>query len=293
MAVRTRIEGAEDLTWIGGGRNPASRRKGAEGSIHDINDRLAQKLSGTRAQANPDDPPVWMDGDSLTERERQGGISPRAAERKQAGRSVPLSTALAEFYNWSDERRRKWGEHLVSVGRIDEDEVDDFEVLRDEWEVAVDEARKFAAAGKQISPWKAAKLLGANAGATDEEKRFTGRKSFTRKDVNLTSPEDAKGIVRAVLRDQIGRAPTDEEMRAFVNVLNEAERANPQVTTTTSEFVEGEEVSSSAVTTGGLGADGVNELLMEQARSMPDYGAYQAATRLWNALLADVISSPV
>lgn len=277
------------------GRNTGPSKPAGSGSGG--SDRLSRLRGGISAGgaavSNPDEPLVYMDGAQLTERERRGGISPNAAERKQAGRTVPLSTALAEFYSWSEGQRQRWGEYLVSVGRIDEDEVDDFEVLRDEWQVSVEEAAKFTRAGKRVSPWQAAKLLGGVAGATDEERKFSGRKSFTRKDVNLTNPEDAKGIVRAILRDQIGRAPTDDEMSEFIRVLNEAERANPQATTESVLYEEGEAVSSETTTTGGLSAEGINEILTNRARMHPDYGSYQAATRLFNALIDDVISAPV
>lgn len=243
--------------------------------------------------ADPNDPLVYMDL-GISDRERtKGGISPRAAEARQRGKTMPRSQALAEFYNWSDNERRAWGRYLVTVGRIDEDEADDYEVLKDEWAVAVDEAANFAIVGKKVSPWQAAKMLGGKAGATDKEQRFTGRKSYTRRQVNLTSPEDARGIVYEILRDQIGRAPTEDEYASFLKVLNDAERANPTTTTETTAYEDGEAVSSEVTTTGGIGQAGVNQLLLDRARRHPDYGAYQAATRLYNALINDVVRSPV
>lgn len=260
--------------------------------VSDFDTQVRSGGGGARV-LDPDDPMVFLGPARLRPNEvtSDGAV----VQRNRRPKAKPFSIALGEFYAWDDDERLKWGEYLAGLGLIDEDDVRDWDILKKMWVRFVTEAAEFSKAGKKaVSPWDVARKVAVEFGASDkEDEQFTGTKRFTRKQINLTSPEDAKGIVRAILRDQIGRAPTNEEFRAFIGVLNEAERANPQVTTATSEFVEGEEVSSSSVTTGGLGGDGIEELLMEEARSMPDYGAYQAATRLWNALIADVINSPV
>ncbi len=50
--------------------------------------------------------------------------------------------------------------------------------------------------------------------------------------VNLTDPTTAKVVSRQTLRQELGRAPTDSEYKAFQAGLNQKEKLYPQVTTT-------------------------------------------------------------
>ena len=58
------------------------------------------------------------------------------------------SQALGAFYGWSDRERREWGEYLVSIGYIDEEDRDDYGTLLKAWNEVIDESAKFTQAGK-------------------------------------------------------------------------------------------------------------------------------------------------
>lgn len=222
-------------------------------------------------------------GESIDERSRTAG---------RAKRLVSQDQAILEFYEWSDERRAQWGQYLVGLGLIGEDEASDFSVLRDNWEALVGEAANFAAVGKQVSPHEAAKLValgrpGPGAGGIPD-----GTRTSTSTQVDLTDPQTARALVNEVLASQLGREATPDEVAEFTRVLNAAERANPVSTSTTTQYEDGAAASQSSVTSGGLGAAGAQQLLVDQARATPNYAEYQAASTFMN-LLMGAVQAPV
>lgn len=261
-------------------------------SVQSLDEALANLPASPGGEAEP---MIFLGRGSATEKERTGQAAPsiRSIERRSEGRSVPLSEALSLFYEWDEGERREWGEYLVSIGRIDEEDAGNFQVLKAEWVTALEEAAQFSAAGKKVSPWDSAKLLAGVSGLADQDVKFNGTKSYTRKQTDLANPADARELIREVVRDQIGRAPTDEEYQAFLSVLTEAQQANPTVQTEQVTYQDGEAVSTASTTQSGIGSAGLAGVARDQARQMPEYGAYQAATRLWNSLLNDLIGAQV
>jgi hypothetical protein len=201
-----------------------------------------------------------------------------------------LDEAKAEFYRWTPEERRKWGEHLAELGLIDEADVGDWDTLWQKWDYIVTEAANLYTSGHKLTPFEAADLIAGSpedrAKRAEQAGRFTGTKTFS--SVDLTDPQSAKAIVNDVLAQALGRAALPEEMSQFLGTLSAAERNNPTVTSTT--YQDGDPVSST--TSGGLSAAGARQTLLESAQAKPDYGAYQAATTIFGAV-ADAFQSPV
>jgi hypothetical protein len=52
----------------------------------------------------------------------------------------------------------------------------------------------------------------------------------TRRDVTLDTPETAATLIEAVMKDTVGRGPTDDELKKYTTKLIAAQKANPQVT---------------------------------------------------------------
>ena len=78
---------------------------------------------------------------------------------------------------------------------------------------------------------------------------YTTRSTNTR--AVLSTLEEARATLRSQLADMIGRWPTDGEVKAFLARLNERERANPLVTTVTTNYTSETESSSSTQQSGG------------------------------------------
>lgn len=115
---------------------------------------------------------------------------------------------------------------------------------------------------------------------------------------DIMDPQDAKGLTRAMLQQELGRDPTQAEFEDFVAMLQHAQHANPSTSTTSStqryDASLGQWVSAGSNTTthSGISAQGLQELAQEKAQQNPDWAEWQAvgtyAPALFNALGATV-----
>lgn len=122
---------------------------------------------------------------------------------------------------------------------------------------------------------------------------LAGTHTTTQKSIDFLNPEDAKGLVRATLQQQLGRDPTQAEYEDFLSVIHAAERSHPTTTRTTSTTNDqGDIVSQSSVTHGGLTSEGYNQLAYEKARQMPSWAVWQAVGTYAPALFA-ALDSPI
>lgn len=109
----------------------------------------------------------------------------------------------------------------------------------------------------------------------------------------ISTNDQARGMLRKMMAQELGRRPTPSEVDEFQAALNKAQRANPEVTTRkTSLRADGTEKSINATTTPGLDEE---EFTFDQVvTDDPDteYGRYQMATTYFNALRA-ALDGPV
>lgn len=187
-----------------------------------------------------------------------------------------------------------WGKYLTDLGLVDPEDAASIEVLDSVWQDAVVLAANLYTQGKKITPWQAAALLkGANSrNGSRYGAGFSGTKRSRSTSVDLTDPATAKALINDTLANALGRAATEEEVRAFTSVINTAERANPTVTETVTTYNRGEAVSQSSTRSGGITDAGRRQMTLDQATTLPEYGAFQAAATYYNALLG-ALDSPV
>ena len=114
---------------------------------------------------------------------------------------------------------------------------------------------------------------------------FTGSRSRTDVSTQITDPTTAQAVVTNALSQLLGRAPTAGEIAQFQATLRAKEAASPVTTHTTTSYKAGIETGSTSTQTGGLTSEGAALLAQQQAMGSKDYGAYQAATTYFNALL--------
>ena len=128
---------------------------------------------------------------------------------------------------------------------------------------------------------------------TGERVKYVGPTSqtTTNKSVNLSSSQDVQALTTQVLTQALGRAPTAKEVATYKSTLNAAEKANPQVTTTTSQLIPDASTGNvtqgnqTSTTSGGLSAAAEQQMVMSNAQQTPEYAKYQAGTTYFNALL--------
>lgn len=91
-----------------------------------------------------------------------------------------------------------------------------------------------------------------------------GGGSSTQQTIDLTSPQQARGLLMQTIQGALGRNPTDDEYSQFVSILNETQTANPQV------------VSASGDTVTRSGGVDAGLVALDYAQSRDDYEDRQA-----------------
>lgn len=122
---------------------------------------------------------------------------------------------------------------------------------------------------------------------TGERVKYIGPKSkkTTEKRVNLSSPEDVRALTTQMLSELLGRSPTAAEMARYRASINEYEKANPQVATTTVTLNDmGEQVASETTTSGGASQAALQEIVSGSVKEQDEYGKYQGGARYFNLL---------
>ncbi|MEW2498364.1 hypothetical protein AB0942_33255 [Streptomyces nodosus] len=184
------------------------------------------------------------------------------------------------------------------------------------WKKLVDEAAKYGAADKKVSPfdlmasyvqaagganaWKSAGVWQINT--VTGERRYSGpgtylgdgRAQETNTRTDLTDPDTAKAVATKLFQDMMGRDPGAGELTAFATALHSAEQSSPVVATTTTQYDmdTGQPLSSDTTTSGGVSAEGKAYLGQQQVKKKKEYGAYQAATTYQNVLDSLVFGGP-
>jgi hypothetical protein len=132
--------------------------------------------------------------------------------------------------------------------------------------------------------------------ATGLKTRYVGptTKTLTDKTVDTLTREDALAISRQTMGQMLGRMPTNDEVTKYLNLLNTYAQSHPRTTTTVSHIdpTTGEEVSRDVSTDVGMSASIAGRaaadkqaLLESEMMKSPEYGAYQAATTYYNAMM--------
>lgn len=119
------------------------------------------------------------------------------------------------------------------------------------------------------------------------EAPFTGTKTRTNKMVRLTNPTEARKTLRNYLRDELGRAPSSEEMETYIAALNGAENANAIVETENVSYVDDEVTGTSSVQQGGLDAEGFTEEFVQGDPELrAERGSFLRDTDYYNAAMS-------
>lgn len=225
-------------------------------------------------------------------------IGPLQQTRETAGKGLPraagpmfktVGEVSAEYFRFDYATRQNFINALKGLGQ-DTSKMTDADFAQ-AWRAYTVQAAQNTANGKNMTPWSAIALdlltrEDQRQKATLEPPKTT---TATQTQTNLSTQLDAKAMLYQASKTLLGRAPTDTEASNFFANLNQAERANPQVTTTTSTTAPtGELISQEQVSQGGMSADAKQMLVQDEAKKNPEYGAYQVSTTFLDGLLGAV-----
>lgn len=203
-----------------------------------------------------------------------------------------IEEAASKWYYMSLDEQAALGRRMQRGGLVSDPS--DFKQLTAAWVWAV---KQSAASGKDMTPWDVigmAETMGSHGGG-GVSGRSAGPRTITQRQRNLDIPSqaDAEAAAKTIFRELVGRDPDKAELARFSSVIIGTARKNPSTTTTTSNYgADGSLSSSSSVTTGGIGAAGLQEAVARQVRVDPEFAAYQAATTYFDAALK-AVEAPV
>lgn len=197
-------------------------------------------------------------------------------------REVPLQDAVSDFYNWSDSERQAWGQRLYNLGVIKDP--NDYGGMLSAWQDAVQQASNFyTVGGKKVTPWQVVDIM-AGPGAHPQGGPTTN--TSTSKSFNIPTVEDAHAAAKSVTHALLGRDPDQHELDRLASIMVGYAKKNPSITKTTQTNDGTGNITSSSTSSGGYTASGVQDLLQENVKADPEYGAYQAATSYFGALMS-------
>lgn len=250
---------------------------------------------------------VWAGSDArkngkeLTEKEKQEFLQRQeqpgvyggqlaATTYRLEGRVMKGDQYMALWFNMDEKQKQKIREKMVKAG-----------ILTPEQSTSVAGLKDFGEEAWSLLIRRAAMLYSASGGrnkVTPEDvldqyaTQGTGSSALTTKtqvdkDMRLSDARSASQALTQMLQGRLGRAPTKAEKSAFLAALNQYERENPTVRTTTTNLLTGD---SSSTTTGGSDPAAFTADYA-QGQNKKEYGAVQGATTYYNALM-EMLGSP-
>lgn len=238
------------------------------------------RLSGT-SEKKAKDPLIYLgrtkDYSSYSPADEMAGRAPRGA--RTIDKTGTLTEVAGSYYSWDNSQKDKFVTQLALAGY-------DVENMRDAqlaqlWGGYVQQAGQYYSNGKKLTPWD---MLAKDRRQREAYMNTPRSETTTSTSTDLSTFEDARAIMYEVARSLLGRAPTKTESKQIQSVLNSYEKANPTVTTTTTNYMGDTVTGQESNTSGGVRAETRQMLAMDEAKKDPEYGAYQAATNGMNWL---------
>jgi uncharacterized protein YifE (UPF0438 family) len=198
---------------------------------------------------------------------------------------------LREPWNWDPETYADITRQMGNVGLIDAENFKMVDVLA-AWEKMVNLAaeRHLERPDEMLTPMDMLDIGWGNGQGSEGSEVKRDPVTVVNKSVTISTNEQARGLLRSMLAEKLGRKPTVLEIDDFQAALNEAQKANPRSTSTTSSFnASGRETSQVSTVSGGMDEGEFAEDYTDFRDPDSEYGRYQAATTYYNALRAAIV----
>lgn len=273
-----------DGDGVGGGTglgSPTQQKK--EQSFADaVKSAAASGGSGTKKSASAKDPLVFLgyNKTTLPEHFNVGSMDPNYYKRLTGEKTATLSEVAGQYYNWDQKTRDKFLSQLNLAG-YDTNQMKDAQIAS-MWAAYAQQAAAYYAVGKTLTPWD---ILAKDMQQREAYMNTPRTVTQTSTAYDMSTREDAHAIFLQAAQSLLGRDPTKHEISAFQKALNAYEKANPTVTTVTQNYL-GDTLQSQSSTTKGGVKEGARQLMaVEDVKQDPEYGAYQAATTYFDAMM--------
>jgi len=271
-----------DGDGVGGGTGLGSpTQKQKEQSFSDAV-KSAAAGSTPKKSASSQDPLVFLgySNKTLPEHFNVGSSDPKYYERLLGAKTATLSQVAGQYYNWDQKTRDKFLSQLNLAG-YDTNGMQDSQIAG-MWASYAQQAAAYYAAGNSLTPWD---ILAKDMKQREAYMNTPRSVTQTSTSYDMSTREDAHAIFLQAAQSLLGRDPTKSEISAFQKALNAYEKAHPTVTTQTTNYM-GDTVTGQTSTTKGGVKEGARQLMaVEVVKRDPEYGAYQAATTYFDAMM--------
>ncbi|AZF95820.1 hypothetical protein SEA_OLICIOUS_10 [Streptomyces phage Olicious] len=264
---------------------PSANRQAEDPSVtkaktaKDVVGAFASMAGASSSKGGTKDPLVYLGTKKHTP--MYGSSSYYAAQSAGAyDNTVKLSEVANQYYNWDGKTKNKFLTQLGLAG-YDTSGMKDSQIAQ-LWGNYAAQAAQYFQQGRRLTPWD---ILAKDRDQREAYMNTPRTVTQSSTSYDMSTREDAHGIFLQAAQSLLGRDPTKSEITAFQKALNAYEKANPTTTTQTSNYIGDTLQSQSSTTTGGV-KEGARQLMaLEDVKADPEYGAYQAATTYFDAMM--------
>lgn len=239
---------------------------------------VAQGLGTSSGTKAADDPLVYL-GQGTVSPGAMGGYSP-GYWATHSDKTATLTQTAGQYYDWDGKTRDKFLSQLNLAG-YDTNSLKDGQIAQ-LWATYAQQAASYYAQGKKLTPWD---ILAMDM--KQRESYLNTPRSVTQSSTSydMSTREDAHAIFLQAAQSLLGRDPTKSEIGAFQKALNAYEKKNPTITTQTTNYLGDTVTGQTSTTKGGVKAEARQLMAVEDVKADPEYGAYQAATTYFDAMM--------
>lgn len=249
-------------------------------------EQAAAAFAGASTGATANDPFVFL---GYKNNPAAGGTQPKGlgsfalTQPQRISDVATLSQVTGQYYSWDQKTKDKFLANVTLAG-YDVTGMPDSK-LAALWGSYVQQAAQYYANGVAVTPWDIMTKDGQQRESYMNKPRTVTQKGTA---YDISTEGDARAIYYTAAQQLLGRDPTKAEARDFQKRLNVMERANPTITTTTSNYI-GDTLQSQTSTQEGGVKEGARQMeAMDTAKANPEFGAYQAATTYMDALMKTI-----
>lgn len=269
---------ADGIGQLGAGGIAAKDEIAAKGerTVQQIQDDFATLNQPTSSVGGTKDPLVYLgQNDTL-----MGEM--RFATPGQYDKSAKLSEVADQYYDWDAKTKNKFLSQLGLAG-YDVTKMKDGDIAQ-MWGTYAEQAAAYykAGRGQRLTPWDILAKDRAQREAYSNKPRSVTQTSTS---YDMSTQQDAHAIFMQAAQSLLGRDPTKSEVATFRRAVNAYEKANPTVTTATTNYMGDEVTGQTSTTTGGVKDSARSLMAMEDVKADPEFGAYQASTTYFDAMM--------
>lgn len=206
----------------------------------------------------------------------------RFATPGQYDKSAKLSEVADQYYDWDAKTKNKFLSQLGLAG-YDVTKMKDGDIAQ-MWGTYAEQAAAYykAGRGQRLTPWD---ILAKDRAQRESQQATPRSVTQTSTSYDMSTQQDAHAIFMQAAQSLLGRDPTKSEVATFRRAVNAYEKANPTVTTATTNYMGDEVTGQTSTTTGGVKDSARSLMAMEDVKADPEFGAYQASTTYFDAMM--------